>query len=59
VCRRNVILLIVSLGLLAGAVADAFLLCAAWSVVSTVIQGVRLAQAFAARRVQPVTSWLY
>ena len=59
VSRRNVILLIVSIGLLAGAVADAFLLCAAWSVVSTVIQGVRLAQAFAARRVQPVTSWLY
>jgi phosphatidylglycerophosphate synthase len=59
VSRRNVILLIVSFGLLTGAVANSFLLCAAWSVVSTVVQAVRLAQAFAARRSQPVTSWLY
>jgi len=59
VSRRNIILLIVSLGLLAGALADAFLLCAAWSVVSTIIQGFRLAQAFAARRSRTVTSWLY
>jgi phosphatidylglycerophosphate synthase len=59
VSRRNIILLVVSLGLAAGAVADAFLLCAAWSVVSTAIQGVRLAQAFAARQSGPVTSWLY
>jgi len=59
VSRRNVILLIVTLGLAAGAIADAFLLCAAWSVASTLIQAVRLAQAFAARRSQPVVSWLY
>ena len=59
VSRRNIILLIVTLGLLAGAIADAFLLCAAWSVVSTLIQAVRLAQAFAEQRSHPVTSWLY
>ena len=58
VSRRNIILLIVTLGLVAGAPADAFILCAAWSIVSTVIQLVRLGQAFSARRSRTVTSWL-
>ena len=59
VSRRNDNMLKVSNGLHPGANADAFLLGGALSVASTVILGVRLALAFAARRTQPVTSWLY
>ena len=58
VSRRNIILLIMTVGLIAGRPAEAFVLCAAWSIVSTLIQGLRLAQAFAARRIRTVTSWL-
>ena len=55
VSRRNIILLIMTVGLVAGVPVEAFLLCAGWSVVSTVIQAVRIAQAYASR---PITSWL-
>ncbi len=58
VSRRNVILLIVTAGLIAGRASEAFVICAAWSVLSTIIQAGRLGQAFAARRSRPVTSWL-
>lgn len=59
VSRRNIILLVMTIGLVAGVPVGAFLVCAGWSIVSTVIQLIRIAQAFAARRRQPVTSWLY
>ncbi len=58
VSRRNIILLIMSFGLAAGAGAEAFAVCAAWSVVSVLIQAVRLAQGLAAHRRQPLTSWM-
>ncbi|HJR82802.1 MAG TPA: CDP-alcohol phosphatidyltransferase family protein [Sphingomicrobium sp.] len=56
VSRRNIILLIMTAGLIVGATTGAFLLCAAWSIVSTIIQVVRIGQAHASR---PITSWLY
>jgi phosphatidylglycerophosphate synthase len=56
VSRRNIILLIMTVGLIIGAATEAFLACAAWSVVSTIIQVVRIGQAYASR---PITSWLY
>lgn len=58
VSRRNVILLIMTAGLIAGRAPEAFVICAAWSVLSTIIQAGRLGQAFAARRSSPVSSWL-
>ena len=45
VSRRNIILLIMTVGLLLGRPAEAFALCAAWSVVSVLIQGLRYGQA--------------
>lgn len=56
VSRRNIILLIMTVGLLADAATEAFLVCAGWSIVSTLIQAVRIGQAYASR---PITSWLY
>ena len=45
VARRNVLLGIMSVGLLVGASVEAFLACAGWSVASTAIQATRFAQA--------------
>ena len=56
VSRRNIILLIMTIGLAAGATTQAFVVCAGWSIVSTIIQVVRIGQAYADR---PITSWLY
>jgi phosphatidylglycerophosphate synthase len=56
VSRRNIILLIMTVGLIIAAATEAFLACAAWSVVSAIIQVVRIGQAHGSR---PVTSWLY
>lgn len=56
VSRRNIILLIMTIGLVVGAATEAFLVCAGWSIVSTIIQAVRIGQAYSSR---PVTSWLY
>jgi phosphatidylglycerophosphate synthase len=56
VSRRNIILLIMMAGLAAGLTTEAFLVCAGWSVLSTIVQIVRIGQAFARR---PITSWLY
>lgn len=58
VSRRNIILLIMSIGLLLGFGAFAFAACAAWSVVSVLIQAVRLGQAWVANRRAKLTSWL-
>jgi phosphatidylglycerophosphate synthase len=56
VSRRNIILLIMTIGLIVGAATEAFLACAGWSIISTIIQVVRIGQAYASR---PITSWLY
>lgn len=58
ISRRNTILLIMTLGLLVGSAEEAFWACAIWSVLSTGIQLVRLAQAFAHSRTARVVSWL-
>ena len=54
VARRNILLLIMTLGGLAGEWVSAWLLCAAWSLVSTAIQAVRFAQAWLASRKHPL-----
>jgi phosphatidylglycerophosphate synthase len=58
VARRNIILLIMSIGLLLGAPTAAFVACAAWSVVSTVIQLVRIGQAALAGRNRSLQPWI-
>jgi phosphatidylglycerophosphate synthase len=58
ISRRNIILLIMTAGLFVSEAEDTFFLCAAWSIVSTLIQLVRLVQAFAESRERRVTSWL-
>ena len=55
VARRNVLLLIMTLGLLIGASAPAFVACAAWTLVSTAVQITRFAHAWIqARSSKPV-----
>jgi phosphatidylglycerophosphate synthase len=58
VSRRNIILLIMTSGLVAGFTVEAFVLCAGWSAISTLLQAVRLGQAFGESRRGPITSWL-
>lgn len=58
VSRRNIILLLITAGLVAGAADTAFVAGAAWTVVSVAIQCVRLIQGVAESRRRPLTSWL-
>lgn len=58
ISRRNIILLIMTVGLFVSEAEDTFFLCALWSIVSTLVQLVRLGQAFAESRERRVTSWL-
>lgn len=58
VARRNILLLIMTAGLLAGAPTEAFAACAGWSLVSTLIQLARLAVAQAASRKAPLEPWI-
>lgn len=58
VSRRNIILLIMTVGVALGAGWQAFAVGAAWSVVSALIQLVRLTQALAQARRGEVRSWL-
>ncbi len=58
VSRRNIILLIMTAGLIVQRPAEAFALCAVWSVVSVIIQGVRYAQAVSESRHAPIRAWL-
>ncbi|MDQ3143461.1 MAG: CDP-alcohol phosphatidyltransferase family protein [Pseudomonadota bacterium] len=58
VARRNILLLIMSAGLLLGQATAAFAACAGWSVISTVIQAVRLAQAGVAARKHRLSPWI-
>jgi phosphatidylglycerophosphate synthase len=58
VSRRNIILLIMTVGLVARMPAEAFALCAAWSILSIVVQAVRYAQASAYARREPIRAWL-
>lgn len=58
ISRRNIILLIMTIGLAAGVPNHAFLACAAWNVCSTIIQAVRLTQALHSTRRGSLSSWL-
>lgn len=58
VSRRNIILLIMTAGLIAGSPAEAFAICAAWSILSVVIQGARFAQAVGHSRGASINAWL-
>ena len=58
VARRNIILLIITIGQFANDVTAAYVAAAAWSIVSCSLQATRLIQAFAAHRKQSLSSWL-
>ncbi len=58
VSRRNIILLVMTVGLAAGIPAEAFAFCATWSVLSVLIQGWRYAQAYGQARREPIRAWL-
>ncbi|MCL6698222.1 CDP-alcohol phosphatidyltransferase family protein [Sphingomonas sp. NSE70-1] len=58
ISRRNIILLIMTVGLLTGGTAEAFVLCAAWSVMSVLIQAFRYLQAIGHSRREPIRAWL-
>jgi len=58
ISRRNIILLIMTLGLAGGRPAEAFVLCAAWSVLSVLVQAVRCLQAIGSARRGPIRAWL-
>ena len=58
ISRRNIILLIMSAGLVAGRPVEAFAISALWSLISVAIQGVRYIQAFRHSRRQPINAWL-
>ena len=58
ISRRNIILLIMTAGLIVGLPAEAFALCAAWSILSVIIQGARYVQAALQARRAPINAWL-
>lgn len=58
VARRNVLLLIMTVGLAFGELVGAFWTCAAWSLVSTLIQVVRAIQASSRSQGQKLTPWI-
>lgn len=58
ISRRNIILLIMTLGLILRRPAEAFAICAAWSVLSVLIQAARYAQALVRSRREPIHAWL-
>ncbi len=58
VARRNVILLIMSGGLILGVPTAAFIACAAWSVLSTLVQLIRIGQATLRSRTGSLQPWI-
>ncbi len=58
VSRRNVILLIMSVGIVVGRPIEAFFAAAIWTFVSVVIQVTRFTQALVSSRGGPLPSWL-
>ena len=58
VSRRNIILLIMTAGIVIGRPVDAFVAAAAWTLVSAIIQVGRFVQALIASRGGPLPSWL-
>ena len=58
VSRRNIILLIMTVGLILNRPVEALVACAAWSLVSVAIQAVRYSQAAIRSRREPIRAWL-
>jgi len=58
ISRRNIILLVMTIGLLAGQAVAAFALCALWSLASVMVQAGRYCQAIARSRHGPLGAWL-
>jgi len=58
VSRRNIILLIMTVGLIFQMPAEAFALCAVWSILSVLVQAWRYAQAVQRSRHEPIRAWL-
>jgi phosphatidylglycerophosphate synthase len=58
VSRRNIILLIMTVGLALGLLAEAFAVCAIWSILSVLVQGARYLQAVGQSRHEPIRAWL-
>lgn len=58
VARRNILLLILTIGLLARQPEAAFWACAIWSIVSIIIQGARLAEAHRISRNRAIVPWI-
>jgi phosphatidylglycerophosphate synthase len=59
VSRRNIILLIMSAGIIAGRPVEAFVAAAAWTFVSVMVQVGRFIQALIISRGGPLPSWLH
>ena len=59
VSRRNIILLIMTAGLALRDTASAYWACAIWSLISSVVQVGRFAQALIEARRSPIKSWLW
>jgi phosphatidylglycerophosphate synthase len=58
ISRRNIILLIMTVGLILQRPVEAFVICAVWSVISVLIQGARYLQAIGRSRREPIRAWL-
>ena len=58
VARRNILLLIMMAGALVGMTTEAFIVCAAWSVVSTIIQVARIGMAWLQSRKSKLEPWM-
>lgn len=58
ISRRNIILLIMTFGLVVQRPADAFAVCAAWSVLSVLVQAGRYGQASRRSRHEQIRAWL-
>lgn len=58
ISRRNIILLIMTLGLIVGRPAEFFAVCALWSVISVLVQSARYLQAGQHSRREQIRAWL-
>ncbi|CAA9517488.1 MAG: CDP-alcohol phosphatidyltransferase [uncultured Sphingomonas sp.] len=58
ISRRNILLLVLTIGLVAGLLSESWVVAAAWSFVSVLVQGWRFVTAWRAARSGPLTCWL-
>jgi phosphatidylglycerophosphate synthase len=58
ISRRNILLLVLTVGLAGGVLSGSWIVAAVWSLVSVLVQGWRFAVAWRAARSGPLTCWL-